>query len=133
MNYLQEEDYNQKVNLKIWKRLLKYALRRKWLVAGLLASLFVSSLMEVIYPRLNMYAIDNFVVKKTTDGMLLHIIIYVCCILMQTAASILFVRWGSKLELGMSYDIRQESFEKLQNLSFSYYDKTSVGYINYLH
>ncbi|MBQ5957509.1 MAG: ABC transporter ATP-binding protein [Clostridia bacterium] len=129
MNYLQEEDFNQKVNLGTWKRLLKYALRHKGMLFTIISSLFVSSFVDILYPLMTKYAIDNFITTKQIEGFVPYVIISVILIVIQAICSILFVRGGSSLELSMSYEIRQESFEKLQRLSFSYYDKTSVGYI----
>ncbi len=129
MNYLQEEDFNQKVNLGTWKRLLKYALRHKGMLFTIISSLFVSSFVDILYPLMTKYAIDNFITTKQIEGFVPYVIISVVLIVIQAICSILFVRGGSSLELSMSYEIRQESFEKLQRLSFSYYDKTSVGYI----
>ena len=129
MNYLNEEDMNQKVDLKVWNRLFKYAMRHKGLVIGIVVCLFLVSFIDVLYPRLTQYAIDTFIESRNVDGFWGYLLISVLAIILQSVGSILFVRWGSKLELTMSYEIRQETFEKLQNLSFSYYDKTSVGYI----
>ena len=129
MNYLNEEDMNQKVDLKVWNRLFKYAMRHKWLVIGIVVCLFLVSFIDVLYPRLTQYAIDTFIESRNVDGFWGYLLISVLAIILQSVGSILFVRWGSRLELTMSYEIRQETFEKLQNLSFSYYDKTSVGYI----
>ena len=129
MNYLQEEDFNQKVNLGTRKRLLKYALRHKGMLFTIISSLFVSSFVDILYPLMTKYAIDNFITTKQIEGFVPYVIISVILIVIQAICSILFVRGGSSLELSMSYEIRQESFEKLQRLSFSYYDKTSVGYI----
>ena len=36
---------------------------------------------------------------------------------------------AGRIELGLSYDIRKIGFKRLQELSFSYYDKTSVGWL----
>ncbi|MBR3295298.1 MAG: ABC transporter ATP-binding protein [Clostridia bacterium] len=129
MNYLNEEDMNQKVDLKVWNRLFKYAMRHKGLVIGIVVCLFLVSFIDVLYPRLTQYAIDTFIESRNVDGFWRYLLISVLAIILQSVGSILFVRWGSRLELTMSYEIRQETFEKLQNLSFSYYDKTSVGYI----
>ena len=119
MNYLQEEDFNQKVNLGTWKRLLKYALRHKGMLFTIISSLFVSSFVDILYPLMTKYAIDNFITTKQIEGFVPYVIISVILIVIQAICSILFVRGGSSLELSMSYEIRQESFEKLQRLSFS--------------
>ena len=41
----------------------------------------------------------------------------------------LLIDIAGKIEIGVCYDIRKLGFKKLQELSFSYYDKTPVGWI----
>ena len=49
--------------------------------------------------------------------------------LIQGISIVYFISGGGKLEMQISYDIRQEAFIKLQKLSLSFYDKTPVGYL----
>lgn len=130
MNYIQEDDFNnKKVDINIWKRLVKYALRSKKLLAAVIACLFVVSFVDILYPLFTKYAIDQFVVQKTVEGIGWYVAALVGVIILQSLCSTYFVKGASELEMRISYDIRQECFLKLQKLSFSYYDKTSVGYI----
>lgn len=39
------------------------------------------------------------------------------------------IKIAGEIELNLSYDIRKVGFKRLQELSFSYYDKTSVGWL----
>ena len=41
----------------------------------------------------------------------------------------MFIRFTGKMGESVMYDIRQEIFAKLQELSFSYYDKSAVGWL----
>ena len=52
MNYLNEEDMNQKVDLKVWNRLFKYAMRHKGLVIGIVVCLFLVSFILYRFPLL---------------------------------------------------------------------------------
>ena len=129
MSYIPEEEFNKKVDLRLWKRLLQYALRWKKLLAGVVVCLFTVSFVDILYPLLSKYAIDHFVEQRTTSGILTYVLVTIGMIILQSICSTFFVMGASDLEMRISYDIRQDCFLKLQKLSFSYYDKTSVGYI----
>ncbi|MCE5236034.1 MAG: ABC transporter ATP-binding protein [Clostridiaceae bacterium] len=132
MSTLQEQDFDQyskKIDLGIWKRLFKYALHYKGVFVKLLAVLLVVALVDIAYPLMSRYAIDNFVEKRTMEGIGPFIAVYVCIIAVQTLSIAGFIRYAGKLEMNVAFDIRQQAFKKLQELSFSFYDKTAVGYL----
>ena len=130
MNQPNEQDYTaKKIDLSLWKRLYAYALRNRALVALVLTALLVVAAVDTLYPLFSRYAIDRFVTPKSADGLLPFTLAYMGAVLVQGLNTVLFITLCGKLELTMSYDIRNDAFQKLQNLSFSYYDRTPVGYI----
>ena len=126
---IQEQEFDQKVDLSIWKRLFRYALRYRKLFIGLIAVLIGVAGIDLIYPLLSKYAIDTFVVPSITVGIVPFAIVYILCVILQGTGVFLFVSGAGKMEMRIAYDIRQEVFKKLQELSFSFYDKTAVGYL----
>lgn len=126
---IKEQEFDKKVDLNIWKRLLKYAFRYPKLVIGLIGVLLLVAAVDLIYPLLTKYAIDNFITKGDIGGLPAFALIYLGFVAIQGLGVYLFVSGGGKLEMRISYDIRQEAFVKLQELSFSFYDKTAVGYL----
>ncbi|WP_242851516.1 hypothetical protein [Clostridium sp. DMHC 10] len=67
MARIEEEKVTQKLNLGIWKRLFKYLVDFK---KGLLLLVFLMAIVAGVdsaMPLLTSYAIDNLVVKNTTD------------------------------------------------------------------
>jgi len=87
------------------------------------------SLIDIAYPLLSKYAIDHFISQGITNGVGLYAVVYVFCTAFQSICVMLFIIVTHRLEMNMSYDIREAGFKKLQELSVSYYDKTSVGHI----
>lgn len=126
---LKEEEFNQKVDLKIWKRLLAYALRHRGLVTFTLLGMLVVVSIDLIYPQLSRYAIDGIIQPGLTDKIGGFAIFYFAMIVIQALGVIVYIAGSGKLEMNIAYDIRKDAFMKLQRLSFSYYDKTAVGYI----
>ena len=41
----------------------------------------------------------------------------------------MFILTAGRISTGVAFDIRQAAFEKLQQLSFSYYDRKAVGWL----
>ena len=125
----QKEYQNSRIDLRVWKRLIAYALRRPGTVARLMGTLLVVSCIDLIYPQLSRFAIDHFIEGGTTQGLGLFALIYALCVCIQGFGVFLFVRGAGRLEMDISYDIRQDGFTRLQQLSFSFYDTTSVGWL----
>ncbi|MBQ3552018.1 MAG: ABC transporter ATP-binding protein [Clostridia bacterium] len=128
-NYIEEQSYDSKIDVGIWKKIFRYALVYKKQVIIAALTMILTSGIDIAYPLFTTYAIDNFVEKGDLTGFGWFIAAYLGAIAIQGFCVYNFVKTASKLEMGISYDIRQDAYLKLQKLSFSYYDKTPVGYI----
>ncbi|MBA4348019.1 MAG: ABC transporter ATP-binding protein [Clostridiales bacterium] len=128
--YIEEQDFAaKKIDWNVWKRLYRYALQHKTLFFTVIAALVAVALIDIAYPLFTKYAIDRFVVPKSVDGLGKFALLYLLVILMQSSGVILFITFAGKLEMAIAYTIRQDSFLRLQELSFSFYDRTAVGYV----
>jgi ATP-binding cassette subfamily B protein len=128
--YIDEQDFaGKKVDLSVWLRLYRYALQHKGLFFTVIAALVAVALIDIAYPLFTSYAIDQFVVPKSIEGLGKFALIYLVMILMQSSGVITFITFAGKLEMAIAYHIRQDGFLRLQELSFSFYDRTAVGYI----
>mgnify|MGYP002572789322 CR=1 FL=1 len=128
---MQEQDYEKdvKVDFSIWKRLLSYVFRYKKTAIALMLCNVGIAVIDILYPLMSQYAIDNFVEKGTTAGIGWFIALYIAFIALQALGVYSFIVKAGKLEMSVSYDMRKEAFQKLQELSFSFYDRTAVGYL----
>ncbi len=120
---------NEKIDLRVWRRLANYAMRYKPRVIHTILVLAVVSGIDLAYPLFSRYAINHFIMGETIQGLHLFGALYVLMVIIQGFCVFLFVRGAGRLEMDMSFDIRQEAFSHLQQLSFSYYDTTSVGWL----
>lgn len=130
MSAIQEQDYqNRKVNFKTWKRILGYAATKKKYIFLAVSFGMLTGILDLLSSFVSMWAIDGFITPKNLGQFPLFI---VAALLIQFGFglfTIVFVRSCGKLEAHLSSDIRKDAFTKLQTMSFSYYDKTSVGYL----
>lgn len=122
-------EQDTKVNLNLWKRLIKYAWRHKAAVCAIAAVLITISIIDIIYPQLTRYAINTFITTGETDGLVPFFAFYAIFVLIQGFGVFAFVKLAGKLEMDIAFDIRQDAFTRLQQLSFSFYDTTSVGWL----
>ena len=129
MQSFQEEDYTKRFDASLWIKLLKIAKpfhKNLWCIVLMMA---MSAMIDVALPMMNAYAIDNFIAKHVSDGLVLFSAVYVLLLGIQVGTIYGFIRQSGYVETGVCYLIRKLGFQKLQELPFSYYDRMPVGYL----
>jgi len=143
----QDQDFSQAKGAlyPFIKRLLGYCMHHKKDFFWFMASTFLIGVIDGIWPWIWMSFLDQGVQPEliklqeaTQNGMAyvadttlvwkygsLFIIFGVLASIMVYA----FVLLSSRIQEKVLYELRQEMFEKLQHLSFSYYDKTQTGWL----
>ena len=118
-----------KIKAKTWLEFIKLAAPRISLLIGLIATLIILAILENISPLLIRFAIDHFIQNNLTDGLIIYSVIYLIIILIIAFCTKAYLKLSGRIETEMSYNIRKRGFEHLQNLSFSFYDRTPVGWL----
>ena len=90
----------------------------------------VSSIVDIIIPQFQRYALDNYIVKCTMDSIIPFVIAYLCVILLASVVNYISCAQATIVEMKVSRELRQTGFQHLQTLSFSYFNQNSVGYIH---
>jgi ATP-binding cassette subfamily B protein len=85
--------------------------------------------VDVILPLFLRRAVDGFILPGTLEGLSGYIALYAFFIVLQVVNVICFTRLALGLEMYLSRDIKRACFVHLQELSFSYYNATPVGYM----
>ncbi len=129
MSIYEEQDYNKKIDFSLWKKLIKYLKPYKKLLILLGVVMVVVAAIDVTFPIMNEYAINNFVVPGNLDGLLEFAILYGILIIILAFGVWALIAIAGKVETSLPFDIRKEGFERLQKLSLSYYDKTPIGWM----
>ncbi|NLC54343.1 MAG: ABC transporter ATP-binding protein [Erysipelothrix sp.] len=103
--------------------------QKKYLLL-LMTVISLVAILDVTYPVLNRFAIDYFAVGKgSSQEIVLFIVVYGTSIILFGALVFAFLTLAGIIEHNFAYELRQKAFEKVQELSFSYFDKTSEGWI----
>lgn len=137
---MQDQETNlQKIKFSTWKQVLKVVLNNKKKLILLLIFAVFLAILDTIIPLINSYAIALFIESKdvTHEQVLYnfdHYFIYLVIINLVVAFAFGlvvygFIYQGSIIEAEVNYDLRELTFKRLQELSFSYYDNTPQGAI----
>ena len=88
------------------------------------------SLVDIILPLYQRYALDHFVGGKTFDTIVFFLIAYLITIGFAALVNYTSCSLAIAVEMEVNRGLRQTGFEHLQKLSFSYFNQNSVGYIH---
>ncbi|WP_342621911.1 ABC transporter ATP-binding protein [Erysipelothrix sp. P66] len=131
MSYREEEQFtSEKLDVGLWKKILMMLLENKKNLFLALFFVLFEAVIGIILPILNRYAIDVFYQGQgSTEAILKFALLYGGLVAVQAFLIYEFIYRSGLIEMDISYQIRQNVMEKLQNLPFSYYDKTPTGWI----
>lgn len=129
MSTIKEQEYNKGFDLQLWKKLLRFAkpYKKNLIIVGIM--MVILAIVDVVFPLMTKYAIDNFIVPKKLDGLKPFAFWYLMLVGFQAIVVWIFIAEAGKVDMGICYDIRKTGFQRLQELSFSYFDKTHIGWI----
>lgn len=126
---IEEQEYTKNFDLRIWKRVLPFLAPFKRCVAVMLIFNFFCSLVDIVMPLFQRYAINHFIGQNSLDGIWKFAAVYGLVVLGQFLAVVCFTRASAILEMSVGKTMKRACFVHLQELSFSYYNVTPVGYI----
>ncbi|KXK42917.1 MAG: ABC transporter-like protein [Chlorobi bacterium OLB5] len=143
MSKLKDKQFKTKGALwPFLKRLMKYSLRYPKWVAGFTGFVLLVALVEAVYPLVWLSLLDNVIVPAVESYRLTgtmppvdqtalnqYGLIFLGLGLMLSIGVFSFINFAGKIQEYVMYDIRQELFKKLQELSFSFFDKSAVGWL----
>lgn len=111
---------------KLWPYLRPY----RFIMLSMVLCGLVGSVGDVVLPLFPQYALDNFVAGKTLRGLWPFIGVYVAVLAVQVVANTVAAYQACQVEMYVGRDLKRSSFNHLQELSLSYFNTNSVGYIH---
>jgi len=125
----EEEDFSTQFNGRTLLRILGTAKPHwRWLV-GFLIAVTVISIIDSYTTFISKRIVDEAIVPRDKQALLDLVVLYGSLILISAAAIFSFTYLTSLLGERIQYDLRQKTFNHLQELSLTYYDRTPVGWI----
>lgn len=127
--HFEEEEFSSQINGGTVVRLLKQLAPYKLQVGIFLACAIGVSSMESYFTLLSKQIVDDGIVGQNADLIGQLAIRYGALMIIFAGMVFSFIYVCGRLGHQVQYDLRKKMFEHLQRLSFSYYDRTPVGWM----
>lgn len=126
---IEDKEYTKDFDIRIWKSILPFVSPFKKIIGIILVFNLLCSVVDIILPLFQRYAIDHFIVEESLNGIWKFAATAFLVAVIQFLSVLLFTRGSATLEMQVSKTMKRACFVHLQELSFSYYNTTPVGYI----
>ena len=110
-------------------RILPYLTHVRWQILSIVIFGLISSVMDIVIPQFQKYALDTFVGNGSMNTLTPFILSYLAVILTASVVNYISCAQATIVEVKVNQELRQVGFRHLQSLSFSYFNQNSVGYI----
>ncbi|GJQ51468.1 MAG: ABC transporter ATP-binding protein [Anaerolineaceae bacterium] len=124
---LEEEEYTSQFTMPVFKRIAGHLIPHwRWVLAFFIA-IAATSVTDAYFTYLNKEIVDVGIRLEDTAALQRIAWLYGGVILFQVVSVFVFIYLASLLGERVQYDLRRMLFERLQQLSLSYYSQNSVG------
>lgn len=128
-DWSEENDYEIKVDLRLWRKLLAYTLHyRGTAIAFTLVALSLA-VTDLCFPILTGKVIADVQEHGRDVNLWKYAGLFGLLTLALCASIWGFITCAGKIRTHVSHDIRRDAFMQLQQLSFSFYDTKPVGWL----
>ena len=117
------------LSLKLWRRLSPYFARERKRLFSATVIMLISSVITAAYPLFTRYAVDNFVIAGSAQGLPTFAVVFFAAIAVAGVCTIIYCKQLMSIEVNMGRQVRHDCFAHLQQLPLSFYNQTSVGYL----
>ncbi|MBI9106990.1 MAG: ABC transporter ATP-binding protein [Spirochaetales bacterium] len=128
-NHFKEEEFNNKLNTKTAMRILSQAKPHWLLLTGFIICIMATAFLEACGTFIVKLAIDEAIIPGNKELLFENFFTYGILHFLLAVVVFGFIYCAGRLGEQLQYDLRKKLFGHLQNLSFSYFDKTPVGWI----
>jgi ATP-binding cassette subfamily B protein len=146
MSELKEKYFKTKGELyPFLRRLFTFSYRYPRWVIGFTVCVLIVAAVEAVFPLVWLNLLDNVIVPLTESyknnymagihqqvdlhGLINYVLIFLAMGIVLALCVFGFINFAGRIQEYVMYDIRQQLFVKLQELSFSFYDKSAVGWL----
>ncbi|MDI4645557.1 ABC transporter ATP-binding protein [Cohnella hashimotonis] len=113
--------------MDIFKGLKQFFWPDKGFLTGSVLGLAIATAIGLVYPLLLRALIDDVIAPKKFDGIMELALLAVSLIVVKAAFQYVHGFCGGRLGNKLAYRMRNASYDKLQKLSFSFYDQARTG------
>jgi ATP-binding cassette subfamily B protein len=125
----EEEEFTTQFNGRVVARILKQA-KPYWMwVVGFMLMIALCSVLDSFFTYQGKRIVDEGILAGDKARLIQLVTVYGILVVLQAFSVFGFIYLAGVLGERIHYDIRRKLFDHLQGLSFSYFDKTPVGWI----
>jgi len=124
-----EQDYSKEFSLSTWKEIFRFARPHRKNMIFMVFLMVSIAAIDSVNPFFTRWIIDHVIIPGRTSGLLPFSLVYLGVITIQSLIIWQFISQAGRVEMGVCYEIRRAAFRRLQELSYSYFDRTPVGWI----
>ena len=110
---------------RIWPYLKQY----KGRFILVITLIILGSIIDLLLPLFQRYAINTFIAGETLDGLVQFILLYAGTTVVQIAVGTWYCYISFQNELLVGRDLKRVTFNHLQTQSLDYFSHDSVGYL----
>lgn len=111
----------------LFKRLMRYTKVYKITFFGVILFAILLSLFSVVRPYLLKLTVDDYILHKDLDGLLIYILLMAGVLLFEVVSQLLFIYYANWLGQSVIKDIRIKLFKHMLGFKMKYFDNSSVG------
>ncbi len=127
--YFEEEDFATRFSGQTVTRILQQVVPYWKMVVGFLLLVVLITISDSIFTYFGKQLVDNAILPGDTAALRTILTNYAVLSVFSAAVVFGFIYITGVLGEKVRYDLRRKLFDHLQHLSFSYFDKTPVGWI----
>lgn len=126
---LEEEVFTGRLDMGLWRKILPFSLpyRRQMVLLGVTAVIVAGC--DVAIPVFTGWIVDEITRNGAQARIGGYLAGYAGSFLLLAACILAFILLAGRITCGVSHDIRSATFQKLQHLPFSYFDRKAVGWL----
>ena len=128
-HYFEEEEFTTQFNGQTILRVARQGLRHWPYMLGFLATIGLVALADSYFTFLTKRIIDDGILAQDPETLRQLAIQYGLLIIAQAGMVFGFIWLAGTLGEKVQYDLRQQMFHRLQDLSLSYFDRTPIGWL----
>lgn len=125
----EEDVFKGRIDFSLWLKLARFVRPYRSQVIYLAILALVVACVDVALPILSGLVIQSVQEGRGTDGLWKYGAGYALAFCVLAACIYCFILVAGRISCGVSADIREAAFRKLQSLQFAYYDRRNVGWL----
>jgi ATP-binding cassette subfamily B protein len=127
--YPQEDDFKSRIDAGLWWKIIRRALHLKRFLIPLFLAAFILAVCDSSFAFITRWVIDGVIRDGVHAPFTLYAATYFAVTFTLCSCVWLFIYLAGNISNRLAHDIRRESFDRLQQLEFAFFDTRPVGWL----